>query len=307
LKNLGLKNNVIEVKNIFKYYGEVLAVDGVTLTVHKGETLGLIGHNGAGKSTLFKMMLGLIPPTAGEININGAAVQGSPFRELRRSIGYLPENVVFYNNLSGLETLQFFAELKGCELNKCLPLLEKVGLAQAATRRVDGYSKGMRQRLGFAQALLGKPRILFLDEPTTGLDPEGIREFYSILHELNTQGVTVIITSHILSEIQERVQRLAVMKSGKLHALGTVQELREAVDLPLKIQIRHTCQPLELRQALQGIALEELTIDADTTLIRCNRSQKMEVLYRLGALGSALGDIIVKEPSLEDVFLGYAK
>lgn len=307
MKNLGLKNNVIEVKNIFKYYGEVLAVDGVTLTVHKGETLGLIGHNGAGKSTLFKMMLGLIPPTAGEININGAAVQGGAFRELRRSIGYLPENVVFYNNLSGLETLQFFAELKGCELDKCLPLLEKVGLAQAATRRVDGYSKGMRQRLGFAQALLGKPRILFLDEPTTGLDPEGIREFYSILHELNAQGVTVVITSHILSEIQERVQRLAVMKSGKLHALGTVQELREAVDLPLTIQIRQTCQPLELQQALQGIELEELTVDANTTLIRCHRAQKMEVLYRLGALGGALEDIVVKEPSLEDVFLGYAK
>lgn len=302
-----MKNNVIEVKNIFKYYGEVLAVDGVTLTVHKGETLGLIGHNGAGKSTLFKMMLGLIPPTSGEININGTPVHGGAFRELRRSIGYLPENVVFYNNLTGLETLRFFAELKGCDNDKCLPLLEKVGLAQAATRRVDGYSKGMRQRLGFAQALLGKPRILFLDEPTTGLDPEGIREFYSILHELNNQGVTVIITSHILSEIQERVQRLAVMKSGKLHALGTVQELREAVDLPLIIQIRQHCSPLELQLAMQGIALEELSVETGTSIIRCHRVQKMEVLHRLSALGNAIEDIVVREPSLEDVFLGYAK
>lgn len=207
---------------MFKYYGEVLAVDGMILTIHKGETLGLIGHNGAGKSTLFKMMLGLIPQTSGEININGTSVNGGAFRELRRSIGYLPENVVFYENLTGLETLQFFASLKGCKLNTCLPLLEKLGLAHAAHRRVDGYSKGMRQRLGFAQALLGKPRILFLDEPTTGLDPEAIREFYTILQELNAQGVTVVITSHILSEIQERVQRLAVLKSGKLHALGKI-------------------------------------------------------------------------------------
>jgi Cu-processing system ATP-binding protein len=302
-----LKNNVIEVKNVFKYYGEVLAVDGVALTVHKGETLGLIGHNGAGKSTLFKMMLGLIPPTSGEININGATVQGGAFRDLRRSIGYLPENVVFYNNLSGLETLKFFAELKGCELTKCLPLLEKVGLAHAATRRVDGYSKGMRQRLGFAQSLLGKPRILFLDEPTTGLDPEGIREFYSILHELNDEGVTVVITSHILSEIQDRVQRLAVMKSGKLHALGTVQELREAVDLPLTIQIRQHCAHSELQQTLQGISLEELTIESGRASIRCHRIQKMEVLHRLSALGNSIEDIVVREPSLEDVFLGYAK
>lgn len=302
-----MNNNVIEVKNVFKYYGEVLAVDGVTLTVYKGETLGLIGHNGAGKSTLFKMMLGLIPSTSGEVNINGATVQGGAFRDLRRSIGYLPENVVFYNNLSGLETLKFFAELKGCELSKCFPLLEKVGLAHAATRRVDGYSKGMRQRLGFAQALLGKPRILFLDEPTTGLDPEGIREFYSILHELNDEGVTVVITSHILSEIQERVQRLAVLKSGKLHALGTVQELREAVDLPLIIQIRQHCTPSELRQSLQGVSLEDLTIESGIASIRCHRVQKMEVLHRLSSLGNSIEDILVREPSLEDVFLGYAK
>jgi len=306
LKNSDLKNNVIEVKNVFKYYGQVLAVDGVTLTVHKGETLGLIGHNGAGKSTLFKMMLGLTPPTTGEISINSTSVHGNNFRELRRSIGYLPENVVFYDNLTGLETLQFFASLKGCERDKCLPLLEKVGLAHAATRRVDGYSKGMRQRLGFAQALLGKPRILFLDEPTTGLDPEGIREFYSILHELNSQSVTVVITSHILSEIQERVQRLAVLKSGKLHALGTVQELRESVDLPLIIRVRQQCPDSALQAILQGIALDELTMADNTATIRCHRAQKMEVLRRLGSLGDALEDVIVKEPTLEDVFLGYA-
>jgi len=301
-----LKNNVIEVKNVFKYYGEVLAVDGITLTVQKGETLGLIGHNGAGKSTLFKMMLGLIPPTSGEIYINGTPVHGSAFRELRRSIGYLPENVVFYDNLTGLETLQFFAALKGCERDTCLPLLEKVGLAHAAYRRVDGYSKGMRQRLGFAQALLGKPRLLFLDEPTTGLDPEAIREFYSILHDLNAQGVTVVITSHILSEIQERVQRLAVLKSGKLHASGTVQELRESVNLPLIINIKHRCASDLLRQALQGVVLEALIIGDHTATLHCHRSYKMEVVRRLGALGDALEDVVVKEPTLEDVFLGYA-
>lgn len=301
-----MKNNVIEVKNVFKYYGEVLAVDGITLTMHQGETIGLIGHNGAGKSTLFKMMLGLIPPTAGEIIIDGAPVYGRKFRELRRSIGYLPENVVFYDNLSGLETLQFFAALKGCKHDECLPLLEKVGLAQAANRRVEGYSKGMRQRLGFAQALLGKPRILFLDEPTTGLDPEGIREFYAILHDLNSQNVTVVITSHILSEIQERVQRLAVLKSGKLHALGTVQQLRESVNLPLVIQIRHRCPADVIKAAIQGVALEALTNTDNTTTIRCHRTQKMELLRKLGALGDTLEDIVVKEPTLEDVFLGYA-
>lgn len=302
-----MKNNVIEVSDVYRYYGEVLAVDGVTLTVHKGETLGLIGHNGAGKSTLFKMLLGLIRPSSGEIHINGTPVHGGAFRELRRLIGYLPENVVFYDNLTGLETLQFFAALKGCDKGKCLPLLEKVGLAHAATRRVDGYSKGMRQRLGFAQALLGKPRMLFLDEPTTGLDPEGIREFYLILKELNEQGVTVVITSHILSEIQERVQRLAVMKSGKLHALGTVQELREAVDLPLVIRVRLQGAPELLLNALQDIAMEMPLMDGPDAVIRCHRAQKMDILRRLTTLGDAVKDVIVREPSLEDVFLGYSE
>lgn len=301
-----MKNNVIEVKDAFKYYGEVLAVDGVTLTVHRGETLGLIGHNGAGKSTLFRMMLGLIPLSSGAMHINGTPVRGSAFRELRRAIGYLPENVVFYDNLTGLETLQFFAALKGCATTTCLPLLEKVGLAHAATRRVDGYSKGMRQRLGFAQALLGKPRILFLDEPTSGLDPEGIREFYRILHELNQEGVTVVITSHILSEIQERVQRLAVLKSGKLHALGTVQELREAVDLPVRMRLQLRGPADALAQALAGIALEELAVEDGTAVLRCRRQHKMEVLRQLGTLGETIADVEVREPSLEDVFLGYA-
>jgi len=301
-----LKNNVIEVKNVIKHYGDVLAVDGVTFTVVKGETLGLIGHNGAGKSTLFKMMLGLIPLTAGEISINGAPVHGSAFRELRRSIGYLPENVVFYDNLTGLETLKFFASLKSCNQNKCLSLLEKVGLTHAANRRVDGYSKGMRQRLGFAQALLGNPRILFLDEPTTGLDPEAIREFYLILNELNTQGVTVVITSHILSEIQERVQRLAVLKSGKLHALGTVQELRESVNLPLIIRVRHHCSQSILQSILQEIALESIAVSETAVELSCHRTHKMEVLHKLSTLGALIEDVIVREPSLEDVFLGYA-
>ncbi len=299
-----MKNNVIELADVYKYYGEVLAVDGVSFAVHKGETLGLIGHNGAGKSTLFKMMLGLIPASSGTIQINGIPVRGGAFRELRRSIGYLPENVVFYDNLTGLETLQFFASLKGCPASDCLPLLEKVGLARAAQRRVDGYSKGMRQRLGFAQALLGKPRLLFLDEPTTGLDPEGIREFYQILRELNEHGVTVVITSHILSEIQERVQRLAVMKSGKLHAMGTVQELREAVDLPLTVRLRGTS--LAVEAALQGLAIEDFNATGNEISLRCRRADKMEILRRLAVLGDQVEDMAVKEPSLEDIFLGYA-
>lgn len=303
-----MKNSVIELRQVFKNFGEVHAVNGVDLTIEKGEIFGLIGHNGAGKSTLFKMLLGLLPRTSGEIFINGIAVQGEAFRQLRRSIGYLPENVVFYDNLTGLETLYFFADLKGANRDTCLPMLEKVGLSQAANRRVRGYSKGMRQRLGFAQALLGSPGILFLDEPTTGLDPEGIREFYHILKELNQQGVTVVLTSHILAEIQERVSRLAVIKMGKIYSLGTVRELREEMDLPLSFRIKLRAGNIEsLRNCLANFIVEDIRTEGeDIVRIRCHREHKMAVLNVLTAMHDIIADIDINEPSLEDVFLGYA-
>lgn len=302
-----MTNNVIEISNVSRRFGAIQAVDDVSFNILEGETLGLIGHNGAGKSTLFKMMLGLIPPSAGNIRIRGTPVRGREFRELRRSIGYLPENLALYDNLSGLETLHFFASLKGCDHKQCASLLEKVGLTHAAYRRVDGYSKGMRQRLGFAQALLGTPRILFLDEPTNGLDPEGIRDIYRILAELNAEGVTVVITSHILSEFQQRVKRLALMKSGKLHALGSLQELRETVNLPLNIVLRTDCPLQTLQDALDGIGVENIVTAGQTVTISCQRALKMSILQRLANLGNAVVDIELKEPTLEDVFLEYPR
>jgi len=298
---------MIEARHVVKRYGDVLAVDGVDLSVEAGEVFGLIGHNGAGKSTLFKMMLGLVPTSAGEIRIGGQAIDGAGFRDVRRGIGYLPENVVFYDNLSGLETLAFFARLKGVDRAGCGPMLERVGLSAAADRRVKGYSKGMRQRLGFAQALLGKPRLLFLDEPTTGLDPEGIRDFYRILKQMKGEGVTVLLTSHILSEIQERVDRLAIMKTGKIQAIGTVQSLREAMALPMWFELRlDPGGESLLRRALAAIDVSEIRVDGGRVSVHCPRESKMAVLRALSTINGHTTDLQIREPSLEDVFLGYS-
>ena len=299
--------NVIEVRGAVKHFGETHAVDGVDLTVQAGELFGLIGHNGAGKTTLFKMMLGLLPVTRGEIHIDGQPVRGEAFRQVRRSIGYLPESLALYDNLSGLEIMLFFAKLKDADPRSCLPLLGKLGLANAARRRVRGYSKGMRQRLGFAQALLGSPRLLFLDEPTNGLDPQGIREFYQILRELREQGVTAILSSHILAEIQLRVDRLALMRTGKIQALGTVHSLREELNLPLDFQL--TLQPgaeEALRQALANQPAASVQFNGTMAHVRCPRERKMTMLNALAALDSVVLDLHIKEPSLEDVFLGYS-
>ena len=292
---------VVRVRGASKHYGAVRAVDGVDLAVQRGELFGLIGHNGAGKSTLFKMMLGLIPATAGEIAIDGAPVTGRGFRAVRRKIGYLPENVVLYDNLTGLETLHFFAKLKSVPAAGCGALLERVGLAHAAGRRVREYSKGMRQRLGFAQALLGRPQILFLDEPTTGLDPEAIREFYVILRGLRAEGVTVIITSHILAEIQERVDRLAIMASGK------VQALREEMDLPLWFDVRVADSDFTaVRDALGSLPVAAIEAHDGRVAVQVRRESKMAVFAALATLGERVLDLHVREPSLEDVFFGFS-
>ena len=295
----------IAAHGVAKHYGALRAVDGVDLTVQRGEIFGLIGHNGAGKSTLFKMMLGLIAPSAGEIFVDGAKVGGRDFRAARRHIGYLPENVVLYDNLTGLETLRFFARLKGAPKAQCELTLARVGLAQAATRPLREYSKGMRQRLGFAQALLGTPRVLFLDEPSNGLDPQAIREFYATLRDLRNEGVTIIITSHVLAELQERVDRLAIMVAGKIEAVGSVQALRDQVQLPLSLSLRLASADAALaQQALAQLSGVSSVVTPAGLRVSCPHAAKMAVLGVAAGLGARLLDLDIHEPSLEDVFFG---
>ena len=297
----------ISLRGVRKHFGSLHAVDGVDLDIPQGEIFGLIGHNGAGKSTLFKMMLGLLAPTSGSILVAGTPVGGRNFRAARRQLGYLPDNVVLYDNLDGLETLRFFARLKGAPIAECPAMLEKVGLAHAGKRPVREYSKGMRQRLGFAQALLGNPQVLLLDEPTNGLDPQAIRDFYATLRELQAGGVTIVITSHILAELQERVDRLAILAAGKLQALGSVQALREQAQMPLTIEL--ALNEADIPAAVLALApLAGITTTANTNAsglsISCPRGAKMAVLGALGPLGAKVLDVNIIEPSLEDVYFG---
>ena len=300
-------HNAIEVRQVSKQFGAVQAVNGVDLSVRRGEMFGLIGHNGAGKSTLFKMMLGLLPVSAGTIHVDGVRTDASAFRDVRRRIGYVPENVVLYDNLSGLETVEFFARLKGVDRRTCGSVLERVGLSHAADRRVHGYSKGMRQRLGFAQALLGAPQLMFLDEPTSGLDPEAIRAFYRMLAELKAEGVTLILSSHILAEIQERVDRLAIMAGGQIRALGSLQSLRERVHLPLHLQVTLNGDSAPVIALLQAHALTHEQQAADRIVITCPRERKMDVLALISPLTTSVVNLDIQEPSLEDVFFGIAQ
>ena len=300
------KTNVIEVSDVTKVYGGIQALDGVSLSVAQGEMFGLIGPNGAGKSTLFKLMLGLIRPTSGEIRVHGVPIDGRDFRAVRRRIGYLPESFVTYDNLTGLEVLRLFADLKQVPRSNCAALLARVGLADAAGRRVSGYSKGMRQRLGFAQVLLGKPDLIFLDEPTNGLDPQGIHDFYQMLRQVQVEGATIILTSHILAEIQERVDRLVILQNGHIAAHGTLAQLRTQCVMPSVIAV--TLSPgheAGIQAGLAQIAGLEITMSGRCARISCLPAKKVAVLELLFALDGAVQEITMHEPSLEDLFLGY--
>jgi Cu-processing system ATP-binding protein len=302
----GEKMNVIEVFDVSKRYGDITAVDAISLSVAQGEMFGLIGPNGAGKSTLFKLMLGLVAPDSGEIRVGGVPINGRDFRAVRRRISYLPESFVTYDNLTGLEVMRLFADLKQVPRSSCAALLARVGLAEAAGRRVSGYSKGMRQRLGFAQVLLGNPEVIFLDEPTNGLDPQGIHDFYEILRQVQAGGATLIVTSHILAEIQERVDRLVILQNGRIAAQGTLAQLRTQRVMPSLIEV--TLSPgnhAQIQAGLAQIAGLQVTINGHLASISCLPAQKVAVLELLFAFSGTVHEIAIHEPSLEDLFLGY--
>jgi len=293
----------IELTGVCKSFGQVEALRDVNLSIPEGEMFGLIGHNGAGKSTLFKLMLGLAAPSAGTVRVGGVDSASARFRQVRRRIGYLPESFVSYDNLSGLEVLNLFADLKKVPRAACADVLARVGLADAGTRRLHTYSKGMRQRLGFAQVLLGDPALIFLDEPTNGLDPEGIADFYAILRAAQARGATIVITSHILAEIQDRVDRLVILNAGKVAALGSLAELRARHVLPSQIDVQlRPGQGALVAAALAHLPGLAVMVRLDHASIACQAAQKAHVL---AALGTAMQDVTIREPSLEDLFLGY--
>ncbi|MBB5032959.1 ABC transporter ATP-binding protein [Prosthecobacter vanneervenii] len=222
----------VSVKNLTKIFkgslgkGAFRAVHDVSLTVEAGEVYGLIGPNGSGKSTTMKVILGLLKATAGETSIFGI-----PSTEVasRHSVGFLPENPYFYKHLNGRETLLFYGRLCGMSgaalKSRADEMLALTGLEDAATRRVGGYSKGMLQRLGLAQALIHEPRLLVLDEPTAGVDPAGSRIIRDLIIEFRARGITVLVTSHLLEQMQEVCDRVGIMAHGRMVREGRLEDL----------------------------------------------------------------------------------
>ena len=221
----------VEVGAVSKRFGEVVAVDGVSLSVRAGEVYSLVGANGAGKSTLFRMIVGLSEPDAGTVSVCGADVKKRGI-EAKRHLGYLPEELYFYQRLTGLEYLRLVAGLKGCDAGEVPAEVEFFELKAAGSKWVGGYSLGMRKKLGLAAAFLGGPRVLVLDEPLNGLDVEMMRKLRLRIGRERDAGRSVLVSSHVMSFVERVSDRVGVMRAGRLVAEGTPAELREQAAQP---------------------------------------------------------------------------
>ncbi|MBY4674985.1 ABC transporter ATP-binding protein [Marinobacterium arenosum] len=287
--------NIVELNNAQKRYQGVDALKGLDLELKQGELLGLFGHNGAGKTTTIKLILGLIKASGGEVRVFGEDPTLASARRQRRQLGFLQENVSFYEQLTGLEVLRYFANLKGVTRSECDRLLAQVGLADAARRRVKTYSKGMRQRLGLAQALLGEPKLLLLDEPTVGLDPIATQDFYHRIAQLKEQGCTVVLCSHVLPGVEKYIDRALILGQGQLLAEGSLEQLRQQARLPVTLNLQGS--DIRLPESLQ----RQATRHGDGLRLQVALADKMPVMRQLLAV-SGVSDLELHLPSLEDLY-----
>lgn len=291
---------MLHISKLTKRYDSQTALDAVDLSIAAGERVALLGHNGAGKSTLMKMVLGLLEMSDGTVTVAGHA----PGSQAARAItAYLPENIAFHPSLTGREQIRHFLRLRGRPVAEADALLAKVGLGDAARRRIGTYSKGMRQRVGLAQALIGNPALMVLDEPTSGLDPVSRREFYTLLDGLAAGGMSILMSSHALSEVEARTDRIVILSRGKVVADGSLGDLRAEAALPLTVHLRPMagCQP-QVRAAFP-----EAIQAGEALTLTCAQADKLDVLHRITAARDTLRDFDFLPPSLDDIYVQISR
>ena len=294
---------VIETRDLTKRFKDVLAVDSLNMKVRKGEIYGFLGPNGAGKSTTIKMIMGLFHPTSGQALINGRLADPGSV-ELRKDVGFLPERISFYDNLTPVQTLNFFCELRGQDKSVVPSLIKDVGLEYAAHRKVGTFSKGMTQLVGFAQAMIGNPSIYIMDEPTGGLDARWVMVVRDKLKMLNDQGATIIFSSHILSEVQVLCHRVAIIDKGRLVSEDTIENINGRLRIKPRLWIRSpglgSDAPPWVRQ-IEGV--DEVVAKGDTLLVTCDAAARPKVIAAMQERGLRIDDFRTEEPSLEEAFV----
>jgi len=294
----------IEVRGLVKCYGDLVAVDGVDLTVEPGDVYGYLGPNGAGKTTSLRMMLGLIQPTAGTVRLFGLDPQAS-VRALDGVAGFV-EAPKFYPYLTGRRNLELLAAFDGGDAPSRLPqVLETVELTDRAGDRVGGYSHGMQQRLGIAAALLRNPRLLLLDEPATGLDPGGMRDMRRLIRQLADDGMTVLLSSHLMPEVEELCNRVAIVRSGSIVYEGAIADLKRGAGATYRLRTTDDALALEICHRQPGLADVRLEHDE----IRFTGAE--DVIPQLSAAlvegGALIRALAPETATLEDLFFSLTE
>jgi ABC-2 type transport system ATP-binding protein len=307
-----MTENVITAHGLTKRYGDTVAVDGIHFSVARGEIFGLLGPNGAGKTTTILMMLGLTDVSAGEVRVLGH----DPVREplaVKRQVGYLPDLVGFYDNLTARENLAYTARLMGLSAAarsaRIDEALARVRLLDVANQRTGTFSRGMRQRLGLAEILMKRAEIAILDEPTSGLDPQSTAEFLELIGELKRASVTVLLSSHLLDQVQRMCDRVALFQSGRIALMGAVSELaRKVLGGGFVVEVEGSVPPntdLDARfQAIAGVTNVE-RVDAERYRITADRDVRPDAARAVVAANGALRRLSVDEPSLEAIYTRF--
>jgi ABC-2 type transport system ATP-binding protein len=302
--------NVIEVKGLSKRYGPTVAVDDVTFNVGVGEIFGLLGPNGAGKTTTILMLLGLSDISAGQARVFGHDPARDPL-SVKRRVGYLPDSVGFYDNLTAADNLHYTARLMGMGLDernqKLAAALERVGLSAVANKKVGAFSRGMRQRLGLAEIVMKEARVAILDEPTNGLDPQASLELLDLIRSFKADGVSVLLSSHLLDRVQSVCDRVALFNNGRIALMGTVGELgRQVLGGGYAVEVEADGgQGLAKRlSALPGVRHVAEPAPGRFRMV-CDRDLRGEAAAEVVAGGGRLKQLSLDHPSLETIYTRY--
>jgi ABC-2 type transport system ATP-binding protein len=289
----------LEARELRKTYGELVAVDDVTLTVSPGDVYGYLGPNGAGKTTSLRMMLGLIRPTGGVVRLFGQDPIDDPVAALAGVAGFV-EEPAFYPYLSGRQNLEMLATLDGGDGSRIDELLRLVDLHHRAGDRVRGYSHGMRQRLGLAGALLRGPRLLLLDEPTTGLDPAGMRDMRELVRRLAADGITILLSTHLMSEVEQLCNRLAIIQLGRIRYEGSLADLLARSDGRYRLEATDAPRAADICRAIDGI--RDVTADDGYVRFAAGPDAAATVSLRLAEAGIGVRALVPGGRSLEELF-----
>jgi ABC-2 type transport system ATP-binding protein len=300
---------VITTRGLTKRYGAYTAVSNLDLSVEGGEVFGVLGPNGSGKTTTILMLLGLTEPTAGTVDILGFDPLRQPLA-VKRRVGYLPDSVGFYDGLSARENLAYTARLAGLgqieSHARIAAALDRVGLGQVADRRVGTFSRGMRQRLGIAEVLMKDCRIAILDEPTSGLDPQATQELLQLIGELKGEGMTILLSSHLLGLVQSICDRVALFNKGRIGLVGRVNDLARQV-LGGNYVVEVEAEGVDLASVLAGLpGVGKVTLKgAGVTRVDAERDIRPEIAERVVGAGGALRNMAIDRASLDEVYVRY--